>query len=221
MKEFFIEKITLKVYSQKGESKINIHFEICGIDYGIGDVSLAAWTTCNLKTIIWKKGPINNAYQCQVVVKFLHVMKYNRQWWFEINFILIQQSKDDFNKTQEPNLFKVVEATPANYKDMKKVRVECTWCNKWFCLVPTSGNIASSLNKQMKSKNHTATTTNEHSHEDIGLRSGTVGRPKKPTNDKSQQSLTRFLVPLSPSILHRGSTSADPSTSGVLIKNLD
>jgi len=33
---------------------------------------------------------------------------------------------DDFNKTQEPNLFKVVEATLADYKDMKKVRVECT-----------------------------------------------------------------------------------------------
>ena len=30
---------------------------------------------------------------------------------------------DDFNKTQEPNLFNVVEATLADYKDMKKVRV--------------------------------------------------------------------------------------------------
>ena len=91
---------------------------------------------------------------------------------------------------------------------MKKVRVECTRCNKWFCLVPKSGNIVSSLNEHMKSKKHTTTTTtNEASREDIGFRSGTVGRPKKPTNDKSQQILTRFLVPSSPSILHRGSTS--------------
>ena len=78
------------------------------------------------------------------------------------------------------------------------MRVECTRCNKWFCLVPTSGNIVSSLNEHMKSKKRTATTTNEASHQEIGLRSGTVGRPKKTTNDKSQQSLTRFLVPSSP-----------------------
>ena len=32
----------------------------------------------------------------------------------------------DFNQTHEPNLFKVVEATLANYEDKKKVRVECT-----------------------------------------------------------------------------------------------
>jgi len=87
--------------------------------------------------------------------------------------------------------------------------------------VPTSGNIVSSLNEHMKSKKHISTTTNEGSCEEIGLRSGTVGRPKKPTNGKSQQTLTRFLVPLSPSILHRGSTSVDPSISGVLINKLD
>ena len=28
----------------------------------------------------------------------------------------------DFNQTQEPNLFKVVEATLANYEDKKKLR---------------------------------------------------------------------------------------------------
>ena len=33
---------------------------------------------------------------------------------------------DDFNKTQEPNLFKVVEETLASYEDKIKVRVECT-----------------------------------------------------------------------------------------------
>ena len=93
---------------------------------------------------------------------------------------------DDFNKTQEPNLFKVVEATLADYKDMEKVRVGCTRCNIWFCLVSTNGNIVNSLNEHMKSKKHTDTTTNEGSHEKIGLRSGMVGRPKNPTNDKSQ-----------------------------------
>ena len=41
----------------------------------------------------------------------------------------------DFNQTQEPNLFKVVEATLANYEDKKKVRVKCTRCNRWFSLV--------------------------------------------------------------------------------------
>ena len=32
----------------------------------------------------------------------------------------------NFNQTNEPKLFKVVEATLANYEDKKKVRVECT-----------------------------------------------------------------------------------------------
>ena len=88
---------------------------------------------------------------------------------------------------QEPNLFKVVEVTLANYEDKKKVRVECTRCNRWFSLVPTSGNIVSSLNQHMKSKKHTNNTTVEASHDIVVLRSGTVGRPKKPTNEKSQQ----------------------------------
>lgn len=120
---------------------------------------------------------------------------------------------DDFNKTQDPNLFKVVEATVANYKDKKKVRVECIRCNKWFCLVRESGNIGNCLNEHMKSKKHT-TTTDEAS---LGLRSGVVERPKEPTSDKSQKSLSRFLAPSSPSLLHRGPTSANPSTSSVLI----
>ena len=42
MEEFVNEKITVKVYSEKGESKIKIHCEICGIDYGTGDLSLTA-----------------------------------------------------------------------------------------------------------------------------------------------------------------------------------
>ena len=63
--------------------------------------------------------------------------------WFEID----QEIKliGDLNKTKEPNLFKVVEETQENYEDNKKVRVECTWCNKWFCLVLASGNIVSLL----------------------------------------------------------------------------
>ena len=123
---------------------------------------------------------------------------------------------DDFNKTQDPNLFKVVEATLAGYEDKRKVKVECTRCNKWFYLVPSSGNIVSSLNEHMKSKKHIS-TIDEASHNLVGLRNGTVGRPKKPTNDKSQQSLTRFLVPSSIPLSHRDSTSANTSTSGILI----
>lgn len=77
----------------------------------------------------------------------------------------------------------MVEATLVDYKDMKKVRLECARCNKWFCLVPTSCNIVSSINEHMKSKRHTNTTTNEGSHEEIGLSSGTVRTHKESTND--------------------------------------
>ena len=38
MEEFVKENLTLKVYLENG----NIHYEICGIDYGMGEVSLAA-----------------------------------------------------------------------------------------------------------------------------------------------------------------------------------
>ena len=79
-----------------------------------------------------------------------------------------------------------------------------------------SGNIVSSLNEHMKSKKHT-TTTYEASHDTIVLRSGKVGRPKKPTNDKSQQSLTKFLILSLLSPLHGVSTSLQASSSGVLI----
>ena len=73
----------------------------------------------------------------------------------------------DFNQKQEPNLFKVVEATLANYEDKKKLRVECTRCNRWFSLVPASGNIVSSLNEHMKSKKHTTNTIIEASHDTV------------------------------------------------------
>ena len=111
----------------------------------------------------------------------------------------------------------MVEGGIANYEDKKKVRVECTQCNRWFSLVPTSGNIVSSLNEHMKSKNHTTNTTVEASHDTVVLRSGTIGRPKKPANEKSQQSLTKFLIPSLPSPLHGASTIPHASTSCVLI----
>ena len=118
---------------------------------------------------------------------------------------------------QEPNLFKAVEATLANYEDKKKVRVECTRCNRWFSLVSASGNIVSSLNEHMKSKKHTTNTTFEASHDTAMLRSGMVGRLNRPTNENSQQSLTKFLIPSLPSPLHGASTSPHASTSGVEI----
>jgi len=77
--------------------------------------------------------------------------------WFHIDEAI--KFLDDFNETQEPNLFKVVESTLTDYNDLKKVRVECTQCHKWFRLVSTSGNIVSSLYEHMKSKKHTNTTT--------------------------------------------------------------
>ena len=110
----------------------------------------------------------------------------------------------------------MAKATLANYEDKKKVRVECTRCNRWFSLVPASGNIVSSLNERMKSMKNT-TTTDEDSHDTIVLRSGIVGRPKNPTNEKSQQSLSKFLIPSLPSPLHGASTCPHPSTLGVEI----
>ena len=107
-----------------------------------------------------------------------------------------------------------MEETLANYEDNKKVRVECTRCNRWFSLVSASGNIVNSLNEHMKSKKHTTNTTFEVSHDTVVLRSGIVGRPKKPTNEKSQQILSKFLIP---SPLYGASTSPHPSTSGVEI----
>ena len=84
-----------------------------------------------------------------------------------------------------------------------------------------SGNIASSLNEHMKSKKHaTTTTTDEASHDTIVLRSGTIWRPKKPTNEKSQQSLTKLLIPSLPSPLHGACTSSLSSTSGALITHV-
>ena len=79
-----------------------------------------------------------------------------------------------------------------------------------------SGHIVSYLNEHMKSKKHT-TTTYEASHDTIVLRSAKIGRPKKPTNEKYQQSLTNFLIPSLPSPIHGVSTSSQTSTSGVLI----
>ena len=68
----------------------------------------------------------------------------------------------------------------------------------------------------MKSKKHT-TTTDEASHDTVVWRSVTVGRPNKPANEKSQQNLSKFLIPSLPSPLHGDSTSSHDSTLGVLI----
>ena len=56
MEEFVKEKLTLKVYSENGKPNINIQCEICGIDYGMGEVSLAAWTVRNFKNNNMKTG---------------------------------------------------------------------------------------------------------------------------------------------------------------------
>jgi uncharacterized membrane-anchored protein YjiN (DUF445 family) len=218
MEEFVEEKVTLKVYSENGTSKIKIRCESCGIDYGTGEISLAARTLRNFKNNHMK----TRAHQRNISrvgsseTPSCNIERKTSMVGDRIEIDKAIKILDDFNKTQDPNLFKVVEATLAGYEDKRKVKVECTRCNKWFYLVPASGNIVSSLNEHMKSNKHIS-TTNEASHNTIGLRTGIVGRPKKPTNDKSQQSLTRFLVPSSTPLSHRGSTSANPSTSGMLI----
>ena len=56
MEEFVEEKLTLKVYSEKGTPKIKIHCENCGIDYGIGEIYLAARTVRNFKNNHMKTG---------------------------------------------------------------------------------------------------------------------------------------------------------------------
>ena len=49
MEEFVKERLTLKVYSKNGKPNIKIHSEICGIDYGTREVSLATRTVHNFK----------------------------------------------------------------------------------------------------------------------------------------------------------------------------
>ena len=49
MEEFVKEQLTLKVYLENGKPNINIFCEICGIDYGTGEVSLEARTVRNFK----------------------------------------------------------------------------------------------------------------------------------------------------------------------------
>lgn len=209
MEEFVKEKLTLKV---------KIRCEICGIDYGTGEVSLVARTVRNFKNNHMKTGS-HQRHISMLGINEIPSCNREKQTTVARDQLEIDQAIKllvDFNQTQEPNLFKVVEETLANYEDKKKVRVECTRCNRWFSLVLESGNIVSSLNEHMKSKKHT-TTIDEASHDTVVLRSGTVGRLKKPTNVKSQQSLTKFLIPSLPSPLHGVSTSSHASTSGVLI----
>ena len=56
MEEFVKENLTLKLYSENGKPNIKISCEICGIDYGMGKVSLAAWIIRNFKNIHMKTG---------------------------------------------------------------------------------------------------------------------------------------------------------------------
>ena len=222
MEEFVKEKLTLKVYLENGKPNIKIRCEICGIDYGTGEVSLAARTIRNFKNNHMKTGSHQRQISMLGINEMCEIPSGNKEKQTTVarDQLEIDQAiklLHDFNQTQEPNLFKVVEATLANYEDKKKVRVECTRCNRWFSLVPASGNIVSSLNEHMKSKKHTTNTTVEASHDTVVLRSGTVGRPKKPTNEKSQQSLSKFLIPSLPSPSHGASTCPHPSTSGVEI----
>ena len=83
-------------------------------------------------------------------------------------------------------------------------------------ILSASGNLVSSLNEHMKSKKHT-TSTYKASHDTIVLRSVTVGRPKNPTNDKSQNFFTKFLIPSLPPPLHGVSSSSWDYGLGVLI----
>ena len=55
--EFVKEKLTLKVYLENGKPNINISCEICGIDYGMGEVSLAMKTIHNFKKSYEKRVP--------------------------------------------------------------------------------------------------------------------------------------------------------------------
>ena len=187
VEDFVEEKLTLKVYSKKGTPKTNIRCESCGIDYGTREIYLEAQTLRNFKNNHMKTW----AHQCNISrVGSSETPSCNIERKTSVvgdQFEIDQAIKllDDFNKTQDPNLFKVVEATLAGYEDKRKLKLECTQCNKWFYLVPASGNIVSSLNEHMKSKKHIS-TTDEASHNLVGLRTSTVGRPKNPTNDKSQ-----------------------------------
>jgi hypothetical protein len=219
MEQFVGEKLSLQVSSEKGKPQINILCENCGVAYGTREISLASRTFINFKNSHIK----STTHQRNILaVGNSQIPSCNDEATqttmvgdrFEIEQAI--KLLNDFNKTQDPDLFKVVEATLAEYEDKRKVKVECTRCNKWFCLVPTSGNIVSSLNEHMKSKKH-ITSTDEALHNTSRSRIGTTDRPKKPTIEKSQQSLTRFLVPSSPSLLHMGSTNPGASTSGVLI----
>ena len=56
MEEFVKEKLTLKVYSENGKPNIKIRCEICGINYGTREVSLAARTVRNFKNNHMKTG---------------------------------------------------------------------------------------------------------------------------------------------------------------------
>ena len=128
MKDFFKEKLTLKVYSENGKPNIKIHCEICDIDYGSGDVSLVGQTFRNFT----HHHMITKTHQRHISMLGINEIpscNKEKQTTVARDQLEIDQAiklLHDFNQKQEPNLFKVVEATLANYEDKKKVRVECT-----------------------------------------------------------------------------------------------
>ncbi|KAH9292376.1 hypothetical protein KI387_042438, partial [Taxus chinensis] len=186
--KFFLEKLSLKQCLKEGKPQIKLHYGACGIDYGSGDISSTIQTICNYKNSHMKSekhqhkittiGNSESPSCNQITPKKVSGDRSEIEHAIKI--------LHDLNKTQDSDLFKVVEATLGEYADKRKVKVECTRCNKWFSLVPASGSIATSINEHMKSKKHTLTTNKTST---VELRSDTVGRPKKPTIDKSQQSL--------------------------------
>ena len=128
MEEFVKERLTLKVYSKNGKPNTKIHCKIHGIDYGRGEVSLVARTVRNFKNNHIKTW----SHQRHISMLGINqIPSHNREKKTTMardQLDIDQEIKilHDFNQTQEPNFFKVVEATLANYEDKKKVRVECT-----------------------------------------------------------------------------------------------
>lgn len=110
MNEFVKEKLTLKVYSENGKPNIKIRCEICGIDYGIGEVSLASRTIRNFKNNHMKTG----THQCHMSMLGINEIpscNKEKQTTVARDQLEIDQAiklLHDFNQKQEPNLFKVV-----------------------------------------------------------------------------------------------------------------
>ena len=107
MEVFVKVKLTLKVYLENGKPNINICYEIFGIDYGTGVVSLPAQTVRNFKNNHMKTGShqhhismlgINEISSCNRE-KQTTVDRYQLEIDHAIKIL------HDFNQTQESNFF--------------------------------------------------------------------------------------------------------------------